>query len=63
VNICAWISRFVHNLRHPGQGLRGSLTTEEITKQVSIDLTRMVNIKDVRNKPRLYVSVSLLPRV
>ena len=33
VNICAWISRFVHNLRHPDQRLRGSLTTEEITKQ------------------------------
>ena len=33
MNICAWISRCVHNLRHPDQKVRGPLTTEEIKKQ------------------------------
>ena len=33
MNICAWISRFVHNLRHPDQKVTGPLTTEELKKQ------------------------------
>ena len=33
INICAWISRFLYNSRHPDQKLSGPLTTEEIRKQ------------------------------
>ena len=33
LNICAWISRFMRNSRHPDQKLRGPLTTEELQKQ------------------------------
>ena len=33
MNICAWISRFVHNLHHPDQKVTSPLTTEELKKQ------------------------------
>ena len=33
IDICAWISRFLYNSRHPDQKLSGPLTTEEIRKQ------------------------------
>ena len=33
LNICAWITRFVHNSRHSDQKLRGPLITEELQKQ------------------------------
>ena len=29
INICAWISRFLYNSRHPDQKLSGPLTTEK----------------------------------
>ena len=33
LNICAWITRFMHNSHHSDQKLRGPLTTEELQKQ------------------------------
>lgn len=33
INICAWISRFLHNSRRPNQKLSSPLTTKEIKKQ------------------------------
>lgn len=33
LNICAWISRFVQNLRYPNQKVSGPLITEEIQEQ------------------------------
>ena len=33
MRICAWISRFSHNSRHPSQKIIGPLTTEEIQLQ------------------------------
>ena len=33
MRICAWVSRFMHNSRHPSSKVRGPLTTTEISNQ------------------------------
>ena len=33
MRVCAWISRFTHNSRHPSAKIEGALTTEEIAAQ------------------------------
>ena len=48
-NICAWISTFLYNSRHPEQKLSGPLTTEEIRKQQIFLVKRAQNSCDLQD--------------
>ena len=40
MRICAWVSRFTHNSRHPSEKVKGPLTTKEIVYQEELWIKR-----------------------